>query len=181
MPNLGNALFFLILWYQLFHHKGKSNLSSGKDAYLSVPRGHLVFSHIIYDRFVLWIIIINNYFYCFLLLLLLLLLLLFSLLILILILSFSFKAVIMNYIIKVMVFTLTSLNQQRNYQVIHKSFYFNFLIFFFLLFLFFFNSLYIIRVSSYVTLLTIFPPPHQAKLNNFILLKKVMKVFNFRP
>ena len=137
MPNLGNALFFLILWYQLFHHKGKSNLSSGKDAYLSVPRGHLVFSHIIYDRFVLWIIIINNYFYCFLLLLLLLLLLLFSLLILILILSFSFKAVIMNYIIKVMVFTLTSLNQQRNYQVIHKSFYFNFLIFFFLLFLFF--------------------------------------------
>ena len=137
MPNLGNALFFLILWYQLFHHKGKSNLSSGKDAYLSVPRGHLVFSHIIYDRFVLWIIIINNYFYCF-LLLLLLLLLLFSLLILILILSFSFKAVIMNYIIKVMVFTLTSLNQQRNYQVIHKSFYFNFLIFFFLLFFFFF-------------------------------------------
>ena len=180
MPNLGNALFFLILWYQLFHHKGKSNLSSGKDAYLSVPRGHLVFSHIIYDRFVLWIIIINNYFYCF-LLLLLLLLLLFSLLILILILSFSFKAVIMNYIIKVMVFTLTSLNQQRNYQVIHKSFYFNFLIFFFLLFFFFFNSLYIIRVSSYVTLLTISPPPHQAKLNNFILLKKVMKVFNFRP
>ena len=160
MPNLGNALFFLILWYQLFHHKGKSNLSSDKDAYLSVPWGHLVFSHIIYDRFVLWIIIINNYFYCF----LLLLLLLFSLLILILILSFSFKAVIMNCIIKVVVFILTSLNQQRNCQVIHKSFYFNFLIFFFLLFLFFVNSLYIIRVSSYVTLLTIFPPKQSSQV-----------------
>ena len=30
MPNLGNGLFVLVLWYRLFHHKGKQNLLSGK-------------------------------------------------------------------------------------------------------------------------------------------------------
>ena len=37
VPNLGNVLFSLILWYPLFHHKGKQNLLSGKDFYPSMP------------------------------------------------------------------------------------------------------------------------------------------------
>ena len=38
LPNLGNVLFFWILWYRFFHHKSKQNLLSDKDFYPSVPQ-----------------------------------------------------------------------------------------------------------------------------------------------
>ena len=38
VPNHGNAVFFLMLWYQLFHHKGKGNLLPVKYFYPSVPQ-----------------------------------------------------------------------------------------------------------------------------------------------
>ena len=64
LPNLGNVLFFWILWYRFFHHKSKQNLLSDKDFYPSVPQCYQVFSHIFQDPFVLWSSIVS-YIYCF--------------------------------------------------------------------------------------------------------------------
>ena len=60
VPNLGNVLFFLILCYPLFDHKGKQNLLSGKDFFfVFVSQWHLVISHIFHDQFVMWSSIIS--------------------------------------------------------------------------------------------------------------------------